>query len=882
MMDPKTIALIGATDAEGTVGRTLVDNLTSSPNRKVYGVNPNHDAVCGVPCYPSIAEVPDEVDLAVVATPAATVPGVLQECADAGVHGAVVVSAGFAETGAEGLALENEIRTRLKGSKMRVLGPNSLGFLRPAVGLNASLLHHQPQPGSIALISQSAAIGTGMLDWATNAHVGFSFFTSMGGMIDVDFADLIDFLGEDRYTRSILIYMDNVGDAHRFMSAARGFARSKPIIVLKPGETAESARAALTHTGSWAGDDEVYGAAFKRAGVLRVHEIGDLFRAAEVLDSRRTPSGPNVAVITNAGGLGLMASAALKATDGRLAELAPETITALDGVMPAHWNRRNPIDLLANASGEQFGAAVKACLSDPEVNGIIVMSAPQANDDAEDMAHQVVVAMKGTHKPVISVLMGGQNVLSAREIFKAADIPWYTTPEAAVRAYMNMYEYTLNLELLYETPAELPIDVAPPKENLKAMIRRAVRDGHAMLTEAESKRLIATYGFPVVEEIAAHSVEEALEAAERIGYPVALKIVAPNLTHKSEIGGVALGVISAADLREAYARIINNALTNAPHTVTDGVVVERMVRKVDFELILGMKKDGQFGSVIVFGAGGVAAEGLADFSVSLPPLNETLARRMMEETQVYRRIQSSIGTVPPKSGQLEQLLTVLSNIVVDFPEIAQITVNPVVISEGEICAVDARIILDTSVVEGASVHPHLVVSPYPTRYVTPWQLPDGTEVLLRPIRPEDEPLILELLETVSEATLRGRFHSNVAAITHDMLVRLTNIDYDREIAIVAEIGEGEHKRIIGASRLTSEANRPAGEFAVIVHDDFQGRGLGSKLMDIIVGIAQEKHHTEIVGYIDATNHKMMRVAESLGFVTVGVDDGLATVRLTLE
>ena len=585
---------------------------------------------------------------------------------------------------------------------MRVLGPNCLGFLRPGAGLNASLLTAQPAAGNIALISQSAAIGTAMLDWAVSAHVGFSFFASMGGMVDVGFADLIDFLGEDRYTRSILIYMENVGDARRFMSAARGFARSKPIIVLKPGRTAESARAALTHTGSWTGDDEVYDAAFKRAGALRVEEVADLFHAAEVLDSRRLPSGPGVAIVTNAGGLGLMARATLLDHGGRLAALSRPTMDLLDGALPPYWNHDNPVDVLGDATSERFALAASACLGDPDVNGLIVMCAPQGNARPDDMAARVIELVKAQRKPVIAVLMGGDNVAAAREMFKNADVPCHTTPEDAVRAYMNMYQYTRNLELLYETPAELPIDVAPPKQNLKAMLRRAERTGVAMLSEEESKRFISTYGFPVAEQRTVGSVEEALVAADELGYPTALKVIAHQITHKSEVGGVELGVCSPADLKTAYERLLSNVKAGSPSATIEGVSVERMVRKVDYELILGMKKDGQFGSVIVFGAGGVAAEGLGDFAVGLPPLNQTLARRMMEETRIYRRILDESDEAASLTGQLEELLTVLSNIVVDFPEIAQITINPVVISEGQACAVDARIILDTDALRGDS------------------------------------------------------------------------------------------------------------------------------------------------------------------------------------
>ena len=883
MLDPKTIALIGATESDGTVGRTIMENLMRSEGRALFPVNPNHDAVFGIACLPSIGAVPEPVDLAVVATPASTVPDVLLECATAGVHGAIVVSAGFGETGKEGLALERRIKKTLHDYPMRVVGPNCLGIIRPSVGLNASFLTVEPQKGDIALISQSGALGTGMLDWAVNAHVGFSLFASVGGMVDVDFADVVDFLGEDPYTRSILIYMESIGNARRFMSAARSFARNKPIIVLKPGRYSESARAALSHTGAMTGDDEVYEAAFKRVGVLRVHEVADLFHAAEVLDSRRLPLGPGVAIITNAGGLGVMATDSLVEHGGRLADLSDRTMELLEAALPPYWSRSNPIDVLGDATSDRFVVAVRACLADPGVNGILLLYTPQGNARPDDMAMRVTELIKGSKKPVITVLMGGDTVSAGREIFNAAAVPCYNTPEEGVRTYVSMYEYARNLDLLYETPAELPIDAAPPKNNLKAMLRRVASSGRTVLTEEESKRFVKTYGFPVVRQILADDVAEALTAAERIGYPVVLKIVSHDISHKSAVGGVEVGVCSPADLEAAFARIMRRVAKSSPKAVIRGVSVQEMVREVDFELILGMKKDRSFGSVIVFGAGGVAAEGLADFSVSLPPLNQTLARRTMEETRIFQTILAPRrGVVAPDVGELEGLLTVLSNIVVDFPEIAEIDINPLDIAGGRACAVDARIVIDASVLEGHPKGPHLVITPYPTRYVAPWRLSDGTEVLLRPIRPEDEPMESELLKTTSEETLRARFLGTPVEITHEMLVRFTNIDYDREMAIVAELTRGKHKRIIGVGRLISEADRGSGEFAVLVHDEFQRRGLGFKLTDVIIGIAQEKGLREINGYIDSNNRAMLRVVDELGFVAGETVDNVTTVRLSLD
>ena len=883
MLDPRTIAVIGASETEGSVGRTIMDNAVRSTGRDVFPVNPNHPQIIGLDAYPSIAAVPEHVDLAIVATPAATVPDVLDQCVKAGVDGAIVISAGFGETGKIGLALEKRIKRVLADSPMRVVGPNCLGIIRPSVGLNASFLRVEPEAGNIALVSQSGALGTGMLDWAVSAHVGFSMFASVGSMVDVDFADLIDFLGEDPATRSILIYMESIGHARRFMSAARSFAVNKPIIVLKPGRYSESAAAALSHTGAMAGGDEIYDAAFRRAGIVRVHEVAELFQAAEVLESHVLPSGGDVAIVTNAGGLGVMATDALVELGGHLATLSDHTMAALDEALPAYWSHANPVDVLGDAGSDRFVAALKACLADPSANGVIVIYTPQGNARPDEMATDVAKIAKTATKPIVTVLMGGKTVERGRQIFQEAGVPTYGTPEEAVKAYLGTYRYARNLELLYETPSELPIDVAPPKHNLQAMLRTIAHTGRRVLTEEESKRFITTYGFPIIAQRAAHDLAEAKTAAERIGYPVALKVVSHDITHKNAVGGVELDICSTEALEESYERMLASVHKHAPKARVEGVSVQTMVRQVDYELILGMKKDWQFGSVIVFGAGGVIAEGLADFSVGLPPLNQVLARRMMEETRVFRSmLNPPRGITPPDLEELESLLTILSNIVVDFPEIAEIDINPLVIANGRAAAVDARIVIDESVLEGKPTMPHLVLTPYPTRYVAPWKLTDGTEVLLRPIKSEDEPMIAELLATVSKETLHDRFLGRVVDFDHARLVRFTNIDYDRELAIVAEYTRGKKKRIIGVGRLTGEADRGVGEFAVIVHDEFQGRGLGFKLIDVVIGIARDKGFEEIKGYISSNNRRMLTLVHELGFTDVCSEEGVCSVQLRLE
>ena len=652
--------------------------------------------------------------------------------------------------------------------------------------------------------------------------------------------------------------------------------------MLKPGRYSESAAAALSHTGSMAGADEIYEAAFRRVGVVRVHEVADLFHAAEVLDSHRLPVGRDVAIVTNAGGLGVMATDSLIENGGRLAKLSDATMETLNGALPPYWSHANPVDVLGDATSERFEVAVKACLADSAVNGVLLIYTPQGNARPDEMAEKIAALAKGSQKPVVTALVGGETVENGRRIFQEAGVPCYETPEHAVKTYLGMYRYSRNLELLYETPADLPIDVAPPKHNLSAMIKRVAAAGRLVLTEEESKRFVTTYGMPIVRQSTATTVGEALKAASEIGYPVVLKVVSHEITHKNAAGGVEVGICAPEDLEKAYGRIMANVAENAPGAAVEGIAVQKMVRDIDYELILGMKKDWQFGSVLIFGAGGVRAEGLADFSVSLPPLNQVLARRMMEETRIFKAMKRSPrGVEPPDFCELEELLTMLSNIVVDFPEIAEIDVNPVVISHGKAHVVDARIVIDESVLAGKPKAPHLIITPYPTRYVSPWRMTDGTEVLLRPIKPEDEPMLGEMLATVSEQSLRFRFFGNVPKFDHDRLVRFTNNDYDREIAIIAELTQGAKKRIIGVARLMGDPERGTGEFATLIHDEFQGKGLGFKLVDLVIGIAQDKHFSVVTGYIAMDNRRMLKVVQELGFKRVGTDEGVTEVRLDL-
>ena len=882
MLDPKAVALIGASEKEDSVGKAILENLLLSKGRNVFPVNPNRATVLGIQCYADIASVPEPVDLAVIATPARTVPETVEECGEAGVPGAVIISAGFREIGEEGKRLEDQIRGIRKKYGMRIIGPNCVGIIRPNIDLNASFLKARPERGNIAFISQSGALGSAILDWAVNAHIGFSMFASLGSMIDIDFGDLIDFLGEDPDTRSIMIYMEGVGNAKKFMSAARGFARNKPIIVVKPGRFAESARAALSHTGAMASDDEVYDAAFRRAGVVRVKEVGDLFNSATVLDSRHLPRGRRLGIITNAGGPGVMATDELIELGGQLAKLSDESIGQLNSVLPAFWSRGNPIDVLGDADTGRYLNALNVCLNDSGVDGILIAYTPQGAAKPGDLARSIAEVAKNAWKPIVTTWMGGEGVREARGVFAQSNIPTYETPEDAVKTYMYMYKYGRNLELLYETPSELSVDQAPPKSHLKALIARLAREGVTTVSEEDSKRFLSNYGIPATKPYMANSAQGAIRCANEIGYPVVIKIVSPEITHKSDVGGVAAGIDSDEKMRSEYDAMMQRVKSNRPQAKILGVTVQSMVEKIDYEIILGARKDRDFGSVILFGMGGTGAEVFRDFSIGLPPLNQTLVRRLMEDTIVQKMLQGYRGKPPADMRQLEEIIVRFSNLIVDFPEIEEIDVNPLAISGGKAYALDARIVIDKNALTPQPPYSHLVITPYPTRYVIPWRMTDGTEVLLRPIRPEDEPLEHEMLTTLSEDTLRGRFFQVIRNITHEMLIRFCNIDYDREMAIVGEVKEHEKRRIVGIGRLIIESDFKKGEFAVVVHDQYQGKGLGYKLVDMIIGVAQEKGLEKIYGIVLTDNKAMLRICNELGFRIRNLQDGTSWVELPLK
>jgi acetyltransferase len=855
---PQSVAVVGASAAPGSVGGILMRNLMENPfGGVVYPVNPKRKAVHGVLCYPSLKDVPEAVDLAVIATPAATVPGGVRQCAELGVKSAIIISAGFSELGAEGKALERQIRDAARG-KLRVIGPNCLGVIHPPSRLNASFAADMPRPGNVALLSQSGAICTSILDWARETHVGFSSFVSVGAMADVDFADLIDYFGDDPATHSILIYMESIGDVRKFLSAARNVARAKPVILVKSGRNEAGAKAAASHTGALAGADAVFDAAFRRAGVLRVITIRELFNMAEILAMQPQPKGPALAIVTNAGGPGVMATDDLMTLGGQLAPLSPMTKAALDVILPPFWSHANPIDVLGDATPDRYRKAIEICAKDPDIQGVLVLLSPQAMTDPTETARQVAVFAHGTGKPVLAAWMGGAAVREGRALLQRGGVPTFDTPESAVRAFLNMVQFRRNQELLYETPAALPEGWQPNQTKVQEIIGNARAAGRTLLTEAEAKEVLSAYTIPTVPTVRATSDDAAATAAERLGYPVVLKLHSETITHKSDVGGVRLNLADAAAVRNAFDEIRKN-VEHIPGAFA-GVTVQPMIRDKGYELIVGSSVDAQFGPVILFGTGGVLVEVFQDRALSLPPLNRTLARRMMERTKIFKALQGVRGQKAIDLNELETILVRFSQLLTDFPDIQEIDINPLLAAPTRLVALDARVLLAAP----DAPRPQLAIHPYPNQLTSEWTLPDGTPITIRVIRPEDEPTTIALFETFSEQTIRLRYFSLLKRLTHDSLIRLCHLDYDREMALVAVQKTADGPKFLGVSRYYLDPESMSAEYAVVVGDPWQKSGLGRHLMQRLIDVAKQRGVRRLRGPVLRENRGMLALAKELG------------------
>ncbi len=881
LMNPKVVAVVGATEREKAPGTIIVQNLQKSRIKKIIPVNPKRKEVFGISCVKRVSEIKEHVDLAIITTPPDTVVKMVEECARCTVDGVIIISSLDYEQFDESKRVENRLREISKKYGIRIVGPNCLGILRPVVDYNASVFQMMPQKGGVAFISQSAGMSRAFLNWGIEANIGFSMFASLGSMVDVDFGEMIDFLGEDVYTRSIVIYMEEkVGNVKRFVSAARGFARNKPIIVLKPRKAEEKSDNPLTYTSAMLDRDRIYDAVFKRLGILRVKDARDLFNLATVLHGRRLPLGPRLLIITNTRGSGLMALNALKDQAGEPATISDETYLALKEEL-GKWVRRDLfIDLYPDADESRYKKALEICLREKNADGILIIYTPQGVMSCEIFAETLSRSLVNPSKPVIVCIFGGERK-EVKDMLLRNNIPTYDTPEEAVRTYLYMYKYERNLRSLYETPKDLSLDEIPPTNNLKLFIRKSLKNGITILTDDESQKFLECFGIPTLKTYLSTSVDEAVRYAKEIGFPVVIKVSSPDTIHRVDFGGVITGICSEQELRFSYQKLAERVKELHPDARIKGIAVQKMLEKIDYEVVLGVKKDEEFGSIILFGMSGVGLRIFKDFSIGLPPLNQTLAKRLMEDTYVYKMLHGYGEKPPADVGQLEAIIVSFSNLVTQFPEILEMDINPLAISDGKIYALDARIVLDERVLSDNYTNTHLVITPYPTRYVLQTTLKDGRRVTLRPIRPEDEPLEREMLSSLSEESLKGRFFTVLKDISHEMLIKFCHIDYDREMAIVAEIYENDKKRIIGIGRLIIEQGLERGECAVVVHDHFQRRGLGLRLMDMLIGIGEEKRLKEVYAYVMSSNIKMLNLAKKMGFSIEPQPDNVCLIRVEL-
>lgn len=886
---PGSVAVIGASEKPGSVGRTILWNLITNPfGGPVYPVNPKRSHVLGIKAYPSLAALPERADLAVIVTPAATVPDVIAECVAAGVAGAIVISAGFKEVGPEGAELERRVKEAASKGPLRIIGPNCLGVMRPDRGLNATFASRMAHPGSLGFLSQSGALCTAILDWSLSQNVGFSAFVSIGSMLDVDWGDLIDYLGNDPATKAIIMYMETIGDTRSFLSAAREVAGTKPIIVIKPGRTEAAARAAASHTGSLAGRDDVLDAAFHRVGVLRVQTIAEVFNLAEALGKQPRPRGPRLSIVTNAGGPAVLATDALITSGGALAPLPPETVSALDAVLPPSWSRGNPIDVLGDADASRYARALEAALKDPESDGTLVILTPQAMTEATKTADLLKVHARGTGKPLLACWMGATEVAAGEALLNQAGIPTFVYPDTAARMFALMWRYQESFRALYETPTLADENGGPDRAAAAAILEAARGRGRGdepvILTEFESKSLLSSYGIPIVPTAIAATADEAVAEADGFGYPVVLKLHSETITHKTDVGGVQLNLRNADAVRSAFEAIRASVAEKAGAEHIQGVTVQPMIPPTDgYELILGSSLDDQFGPVLLVGTGGQLVEVYQDRALGLPPLTTTLARRMLERTKIFNALKGVRGRPPVDLVALERLMVRFSQLVVEQPAIREIDINPLLVSHERMIALDARVILHGPAVADDDL-PRAAIRPYPLAFRGDWTARDGTRVTIRPIRPEDEPLLVRFHQNLSDRSVMLRyFHAFKLSqrVAHERLVRICFIDYDREMALVVEHRGPGGPEILGVGRLSKVPGTDEAEFAILIRDEYQSRGLGSELLRRLIEFGRGERLGRITAQILPENKEMQRLCARLGF-RLDQDPGEDLVRATLE
>ncbi|MCI5082536.1 MAG: GNAT family N-acetyltransferase [Saprospiraceae bacterium] len=884
LFQPKSIAVIGASDTEASVGFMVMKNLLAGSYKgHIFPVNIKHKKVHGLKAYYHIADLPEAPDLAIITTPAYAVLQVVRECGEAGVGALAILSAGFRETGEESKFRLERIRQIAHAHNMRVLGPNCLGFMAPHLGLNASFSTVMAQAGNIAFISQSGTLGIATLDQSIAQNIGFSYFVSIGTMADVAYADLIDFFGTDHHTNCILIYMESLKEIRRFMSAARSFARYKPIIVLKAGRSMEGQKVSLSHTGVLAGNDDAFSAAFRRSGIIRVSTMAQLFNCAQSLAMQPRPSGNRLAILTNAGAPGVLATDYLMANGGQLAKLSEKTFEALNDLLPVNWSHNNPVNLLGDASADKYQDALRILLRDPNIDAVLVILTYQAMTTPEAVAKAIVAINKKSNKPILASWMGQANVEISREILEAGKVPNYRYPESAVDVFLKIYQYNRNLALLTETPPEEPHQFRSDKAKARKIINQVLADGRHQMLETEAKDLLKCYQLPVTHYQLVTNLAQAKAFAEAHGYPLAVKIASSQVYHKSDLGGVALNIQSLPELEKAYHRVLKNVQHTAPEIEVSGVVIERMIQK-KFELFIGARKDPVIGPVLAFGRGGIDVEIHKDTQLGLPPMNMALAQRMIEGTQIYPLLRGYRNRSGVDQESLAFTLCKFAYLIMDFPEIQEVDINPFAMDQFGEFILDAHIVLDPKTAANPpKSYGHLAISPYPGRYQKKIEARNGQEVLLRPIRPEDEPLELAMVERLSKESLYFRFFGYVPKMTHELMIRFTQIDYDREMAIVALTeNAAQQTEMIGVVRIIADPWGEAAEYAILVADEWQGQGIGGQMTDYIIEIGREMGLKSIYATVLASNKGMISLFKKKGFTVKREDFDTYRVDLELE
>lgn len=878
---PNRIALIGVSNDPNSVGGITLKNLVGGGFQGVvYPINPKREAVMGIPCYPNVESLPKVPDLAVIMTAADQVPDIIVDCGKAGINGIIIMSAGFKEAGEEGKILEQKLKEEIdKFPDMRVIGPNCLGIIVPRAKLNVSFANGMPRKGKVAFISQSGALCASVLDWADEAKMGFSYFISIGNAVDVTFGDLIDYLGQDTNTKSIILYVESLANARTFMSAARAFARKKPIIVYKSGRFPESAAAAASHTGALASEDAIYDAVFRRAGLARVYDIGNIFDFTDLVGRKRMPKATGLAIVTNAGGPGVMATDTLISLGGKLITLSDTTMSKLDELLPSYWSHGNPVDVLGDASPTRVSQATSIVLNDEGVDAVLVILTPQAMTNPTATAQAIVDISAHTSKFIMTAWLGGTSMREGLNILTNAEIPVYGTPGQAMRSFMTMTRYINNLKLLYETPKDVPVSFNYDRESLREKYVSGIFKKSKILSEDDSKLLINDYGISTTHPELALNEDEVVEIADRKGYPVVLKISSPEITHKTDVGGVALNLENEEIVRATYKNMLETVSVKMPGVKINGITVQKMIdTKDDVELILGIKKDGLFGTVMLVGMGGTSAELFNDKRLEFPPLNEQLARQMIESLQIYPLLEGYRGSKPKNIEKLIEVLIRLSYLAADYPEIEELDINPLIVTPDDVIALDARIVVSDNLSDKANLdYSHLILRPYPERLRKKSKLKDGTEIMLRPIKPEDESLWLEMLSSCSKESIYHRFRNDFHFNSHEVASQFCFIDYDREMGIVAEIDYEGRKRLIGVGRLIADPDVVTAEYAVLVTDEWQHNELGKILTEYCVEIAGIAGIKRVSAETTSDNKAMITVFRKLHFKVHFNEDTTVTV-----